>query len=276
MVSAVLWYMGCVKLYDLIKTMRIVIDSYEKYLSNISGNSNPSRKLRITKERGFFRYYVKEEEPNKSYRYLSISEIDTIKELAQLDYVDQVRIVSLKTLSVLKASLSRLEGCKDPDSVFDGLSEERKALVCKFTPTTVDVAEWKRGKSSRRNSFKLAEKVIVARNGLRVRSKSEEIIVNIFEEFEIPYVYEAVMVIEGELIYPDFIVLNVRTGKEYIYEHCGMIDDPTYVERNLLRKLELYAKDGIFLGDRLLMTFETNSHPLNELYLREFIRKHFL
>ncbi|MCQ2411721.1 MAG: hypothetical protein MJ057_02080 [Sphaerochaetaceae bacterium] len=264
------------KLSYLIQITRSMIELSERYLSFLSDKPRIAGHLRISKEKGNTRFYLKNDYSECSGHYLANSEMETIRTLAQQDYEKKLRREVSKTLGVLRKSLSQLETCKDPEEVFTSLSEARKSLVVKSTPAIADAAKWKDRGYYRKHAFSIHDRVIVTRNGLRVRSKTEEIIVNIFEELEIPYIYEYPIVIDGEWVYPDFTVLNTRTGKEYIYEHCGKMDDPDYVERNLLRKLELYAKKGIFEGDNLLLTFETNSHPLNEQYLLSFIRKHFL
>ena len=46
---------------------------------------------------------------------------------------------------------------------------------------------------------------------------------------------------------PDFTVINKRTGKMFLYEHLGKMDDENYVASNM-RKLDLYEKNGYLLG----------------------------
>jgi len=65
----------------------------------------------------------------------------------------------------------------------------------------------------------------------KVRSKSEVIIADRLFINAIPYEYERGLIVkipktaecpETEMVWnPDFRVLNVRTGKEYIWEHFG-------------------------------------------------------
>ena len=73
---------------------------------------------------------------------------------------------------------------------------------------------------------------------------------------------------------PDFTVMNRRTGKIYLYEHFGRMDDFMYVE-NSMRKLDLYEKNGYLLGKNLIITRETIASPLNiqkvDSYIKEFL-----
>ena len=41
-----------------------------------------------------------------------------------------------------------------------------------------------------------------------------------------------------------------------------MLDDPTYLGR-ALSKISTYIRNGIFPGDRLLLTYETREQPIN-------------
>ena len=74
--------------------------------------------------------------------------------------------------------------------------------------------------------------------GERVRSKSEVIIANALHRNKIPYRYEyPLQLSNGKIVYPDFTVLNLKTRKEYIWEHFGMLDDPHYRETMLNKRM---------------------------------------
>ena len=53
-----------------------------------------------------------------------------------------------------------------------------------------------------------------------------------------------------------------------------MMDNPEYCQK-AIQKLDTYARNGIFIGKNLLVTFETFRHPLDvkmvEKMLQEFI-----
>ena len=115
--------------------------------------------------------------------------------------------------------------------------------------------------------------------GERVRSKSEKIIADELYRYGIPYKYE--MPIELDcwkrkvLVYPDFTVLNRRTGKRWIIEHLGMMDNPSYCE-SAMYKLDTYEKNGILLGDGLILLHETSNTPLNTIVMKRYIEHYFL
>lgn len=109
-----------------------------------------------------------------------------------------------------------------------------------------------------------------------VRSKSEVILTNLFKKHGIPYVYEPRLLLkDGKAYYPDFLLLNVRKRKTYLYEHLGMMDDPQYISRNL-RKINIYADNGYILGNNFLCSFETSDIPLDEKAVEKMIITHFL
>ena len=64
------------------------------------------------------------------------------------------------------------------------------------------------------------------------------------------------------LLYPDFTILDVKGRRERYLEHFGMMGDLDYVN-NMMLKISTYEKNNIFIGDKLICTFESAKHPLN-------------
>ena len=98
--------------------------------------------------------------------------------------------------------------------------------------------------------------------GERVRSKSEIIIANMLKTLNIPYKYECPLKIGNILLYPDFTILDVKGRRERYLEHFGMMGDLDYVN-NMMLKISTYEKNNIFIGDKLICTFESAKRPLN-------------
>ena len=113
----------------------------------------------------------------------------------------------------------------------------------------------------------------------RVRSKSEIIIADELYRYEIPYRYEMPLVLEdwgkSVIFRPDFTVMNKKSGKIYIWEHFGMMDNPEYFEKNI-RKLDIYEKNGFLLGENLLLSHETSKTPLSRIVLDSYIECYLL
>lgn len=116
---------------------------------------------------------------------------------------------------------------------------------------------------------------VTARNE-RVRSKSEILIANMLTELGVPYRYEAPLILEdGQIIYPDFTILKIRTRKICFLEHCGRMDDPAYLHRFLYRN-NLYIRNGYIPGRDVFMSFESSSDPLNISAVRSMLKELFL
>lgn len=111
--------------------------------------------------------------------------------------------------------------------------------------------------------------------GVRVRSKSEIIIADALDRAGIPYRYEFPASIKGwGTLYPDFTCLDVRTRKEIIWEHFGLMGDTDYSE-NTLQKIAHYAASGYILGKNLIATFESGTTPLSAKQVQGYIKAHF-
>lgn len=76
-----------------------------------------------------------------------------------------------------------------------------------------------------------------------VRSKSEVIIANLLNQRGVAYHYEAPLEIDGVLKYPDFTIEDDDSGRTYYWEHCGMLDDPSYRRRWEEKKAWYRAND---------------------------------
>lgn len=74
-------------------------------------------------------------------------------------------------------------------------------------------------------------------------------------------------------MYPDFTFLSPRTGQEIYWEHEGMMDKPEYA-RSAVRKIEQYMKNGIYPGERLILTFETEQSLLNQKILESLVERY--
>ena len=72
------------------------------------------------------------------------------------------------------------------------------------------------------------------------------------------------------MIHPDFTVLNVRKRKENLWEHMGKMDDENYRDYALNRIID-YEKQGIFPGDKLILTHETLNNPINSKIIEKTI-----
>ena len=102
-------------------------------------------------------------------------------------------------------------------------------------------------------------------NGCAVLAEyAEKILADYFHRKQILYKYEKPIYLTGYgIVYPDFTFLSSKTGEELYWEHEGMMDKQEYA-RSAVRKIESYQKNGIYPGERLILTFETEQSILNQ------------
>ena len=208
-------------------------------------------------------------------KYLTKKDRLLAARLAQKDYDKKL----LDTLTNQQKVIQRFIKDYDPDAalqVYEKLTEPRKELV---TPEFLSDEEFIRQFLSQpytRLGFKSTDPEFYTDNGERVRSKSEILIANAMFRNKVPYLCEFPVYDKGILIAaPDFKCLNVRLRKVYYWEHLGKLGDQGYADRNV-NKFEKYSLAKDFDESRLILTFETDNHPLNTKVIEEKIRRYLL
>ena len=125
------------------------------------------------------------------------------------------------------------------------------------------------------NTYRLEDKIHESKLGVKMRSKSEVLIANIFTDLGAPYLYEfPVYLGYYGTRFSDFLVLNVRLQKIFYCEHFGMMDNADYCAKSL-EKIHAYEKSGYFPGSDLIIFHETSSKPLDTQLVRS-IAEHYL
>ena len=90
--------------------------------------------------------------------------------------------------------------------------------------------------------------------GFRVRSKSEQHIVEQLVNYGIPFRYEQVIHINNKRYSADFTFRD-RIGELFYWEHAGMMDVPKYVDA-YHRKMDAFEKIDIVPWKNLLITYD--------------------
>ena len=221
----------------------------------------PEGSLRINKRAGFNQYYWRTDPKNPNGVYLPKSKESTARRLAQKDYDNKLVSTAKKELSVVSKYIDILEH-NSLEAVYEGLDQSRKELINPVVMSDdVYIGSWLKDEYE---PLPIEDSVseLYTNLGVRVRSKSELIIANILEQYGIPYRYEYPLMLKGCEVHPDFICLNVRKRKEYIWEHFGMMDNIAYANNNV-RKINSYAQSGYISGKNMICTFETSQNVLN-------------
>ena len=116
---------------------------------------------------------------------------------------------------------------------------------------------------------------IRASSRLMVRSKSEAFIANALALNGVPFRYEAAFKTQGITLYPDFTIRHPDTGECYLWEHCGLIEKPSY-QQQISWKLGHYVDAGFVPGENLIMTFETDERPISPCFIDALVHLYFV
>ena len=230
-------------------------------------------KLKVCKKNKSYQYYEMNYRKNEKPKYISKTNIDMAKQLAQRDYENQLIKVMEEEIASIKLYLRSMPETIFED-VYDSLMEGRRIIVIPAVMTDEEYTNiWQNEKY---NTKKIRPDDIgyETQRGEKVRSKSEVIIADALYYAGVPYHYEKPLKIGNKVIYPDFTVLNVRTRKEFYWEHLGMLDNEDYLDK-ALRKLDNYELHGIREGNNLILTRETAKFPINISNVKDKIN-HYL
>ena len=258
---------------ELIKQKQIIERQIAEAVKRIE--SSPEGALRVAARSSGCQYYQITEKFETTGKYLSKESFGFISQLAQKDYDKRLLTILTKQLKAIDRFLKDYDPRAAID-LYDQLKGPRKQLVTPVYPSDeVYVRQWL-SKPYPKLGFRSDDPEYITENNERVRSKSEIIIANTLRSHNIPYRYEFPVYEDGVLIAaPDFNCLNVRTRKEYYWEHLGMMDDEAYVNKNI-RKIEKYTLAKGFDESRLILTFETVRQPLNTRIIEEKIRRYLV
>lgn len=67
--------------------------------------------------------------------------------------------------------------------------------------------------------------------------------------------------------------MSSKTEKEIYWEHEGMMDKQEYA-RSAVRKIESYQRNGIYPGERLILTFEMEQSILNQNVFESLVERY--
>lgn len=122
------------------------------------------------------------------------------------------------------------------------------------------ISEWTNARYER-NPFRTEERIHKTKSGLYVRSKSEALIADILSDYNIPFRNDCKEMFGKITKYPDFHLIRSWDGRLFIWEHFGLIENPSYLI-NTFEKIELYSRYGYSPGINFIITWETKDNPL--------------
>lgn len=176
----------------------------------------PSGRLTIDAAKRKPQYYRTER--SESPHYISKKDMDLIRALAQKDYDKRVFEAAENELRLVKKFMSRYPTVT-AEQIFDQLRPERQALITPIIETKEEMIRKWREEVFETNPMPVGDTGLETDRGEIVRTRAEYIIANDFNRAGAEYHYEKALYLKGwGTVYPDFTILNVRTGNVYFWE----------------------------------------------------------
>ncbi len=231
----------------------------------------PKGRLRGNKHGAGWQYYYRKDPKDGNGVYIKKSQMTLAKKIAQRDY-DRKLLASFRKEYTLLTRLARVRASGEEEDVYSSMPKSFQPLIRPLViPIETAVRDFL-NTSYESNPFIIQEGYYTMKGRL-MRSKSEMLIGDRLDAAHVPFLYEKPLLLpELGTVYPDFTIFDRKTRKEIYWEHFGLMDDRDYRNKALYR-IECYAKAGYFIGDRLLVTFETSEMRLNTKYVDVLIRK---
>ncbi len=234
----------------------------------------PQGHLRIVKKREGIEFYYKEDKGQRNGRYMRKHEHEMARAIAQRDYDTQLVRRGEARINAIDTFLKKYNKTSLHD-IYRKTNPNRRRMIQDMIISDEEyINQWQKVLYKGKD-FEEEKTPIITERGELVRSKSEKIIADKLYMLGIPYRYEYPLLLQGNIkLHPDFTILKMPERKEVYLEHLGLMDDMDYVE-GVMRKLNIYERNEIYLGVNLFITYETKKNPLNTRTLDGIIKKLF-
>lgn len=247
-----------------INKLNMLIDAKTRDLQNApEGSINVS----FSHGKAQFRHIRKD-----SRRYISSSEEQLIYSLSQKNYNEKVLKCAQAESKELSHTLNYLASIRQPEQVYGEMNDQIKPYV---KPILIPDEDYRRLWESASFYQKSADphSPFITKKGETVRSKSEILIANLLCDMNIPYRYEAELILNGITYHPDFTILDLKRRREVYHEHLGMMDRPDYAI-NSIDRIRVYQQNNIVLCDRLTISMESSQTPLDVTALAKMFERY--
>ena len=195
--------------------------------------------------------------------------------LAKKHYYRSLKLVVKNKLKALRKFIQNYLEI-EIDTIYDDMCEERKSLVDSIETTVKEkIKQWNEEVYEQNSAYSEGLRYETDQGDI-VRSKSEVIIANILYQHRkyILYKYERPLKLQvnghERVVYPDFSIMNLRTGKVMYWEHFGLMDDPHYAN-DCVWKVNTYTMNNLKLGRDVIFTFESSMKPLEIHVVKKII-----
>lgn len=213
-------------------------------------------------------YYHAYNENGKYMRKCINTDADMISTLARKEYLRIAVDALRKNIRILESSYEELEDTdfdvirSQMHKVYKGLPEESFFTNGAGWPDKLSEDNEDRFRRHRewanepyeKSSYKPEGLRFMTSAGFRVRSKSEQHIVEQLENYGVPYRYEQVIRVSERSYSADYTFRD-RNGELFYWEHAGMMDIPDYMNRHY-RKMDVFGRIGIVPWKNLIVTYD--------------------
>ncbi len=231
----------------------------------------PAKHLFCTRNGTHFKWY---ESDGKNNTYIPKKERAYAEQLAAKKYLTLLREDLCNEKNAIDFYLRHHRtGPGMADKLLTDAPAYAELLASYFRPDSLELLEWNNAPYER-SELHTENLIHKTTTGVYVRSKSEATIAMFLAWKKVPFHYEELLQIGGVSFYPDFTIKHPTTGKIIYWEHFGMMDVPDYM-RNAFAKMQVYAANGIVLGENLIATFETKQSPLDYEMVRRMVDYYF-
>ncbi len=246
--------MQCINYQTVINQLNIRIKEIQQSLSCL-----PEGVLHISHQGN--QYYYRHKLPGGTIRYIPKKNISLARDLAYRKYLElQLEELQncIRAMQSFQCSTEQSRG-KAIQYLADNEGVGRLLREC-FPIETAPLSEW----ASRPPCISAPQqerRIFTCRSGHTVRSKSEVMIDDALYTAKIPFRYEDPLTLGNHVLHPDFTIRHPISGAYILWEHFGLMDVPKYI-RSATEKTALYACHGYTPFHNLILTYETDNHPL--------------
>lgn len=130
------------------------------------------------------------------------------------------------------------------------------------------LTEWSSGRGGNPNYH---EGKHVTSDGTKVKSRAELAFYEYLKMKGVVFRYEAPVMIDGQVWYPDFTIIRESDGAVILWDHFGMMDDEGY-RRTAEYKIAKYISEGYLPFVNLITTFDFGGDDIDLSMVDEILR----
>ncbi|MEI6131844.1 MAG: hypothetical protein WCQ41_03330 [Bacillota bacterium] len=252
----------------VLMTLELGIEFQEKFLDKIESELIRMPEGAISKKaikgRNYYYQNIKAKNGKLVQRYIKLNE-NELKENLMIKYYYKKCMGSLKNnIPLMRGFIQKYKPVMAEAGEFGELNFARMIF-----DKEGNIESWK-NEDKKSGEFYASNLIHTTNLGERVRSKSEVLIARILEGNGIPYKYEVELKLGDKTYYPDFTILSPVTGKEYYWEHFGMLSVEDYKEK-AARKLQTYFRNGIYPCEKLILTYDKEDGSFDAITVQNLI-----